>query len=336
MLPIKLRIQADIQQRTPGLFNKKSLSIFLHRHTTSTGYIKALVNSPHRFDLDGQPAGDIAQEHRDAGVVELDRRLAIVQARRQAERDAQREKHRQALPVVMAVAVPVLDAADAAGSEAVDGATAAAPGQADRPPRPPRPPRSPRSPQQDRPPRADRPPRVDRPPRADGSPHPDRPPRDPHAPRPPRTDPRPPRPAQAGLQAGLQADRQVARHVERPLENAAASAVATPPSAPLTPEQIADNESRRNRAALLRTFESSTLKRANFCALKGMTDAALEAQLVQAREERKVFPQLHPQPQPQSQRPQGDRPQQDRPQGDRPRFDERGPRRGPSGGRPPR
>ena len=84
-LPIKLRIQADIQQRVPGVFNKKSLSIFLHRHTTSTAYIKALVNAPHRFDLDGQPAGEIAPEHKAAGAVELERRLAIVQAKRLAD-----------------------------------------------------------------------------------------------------------------------------------------------------------------------------------------------------------------------------------------------------------
>lgn len=118
------------------------------------------------------------------------------------------------------------------------------------------------------------------------------------------------------------------RPLDRSAEQAAA-AVPTPPSAPLTPEQVADNEARRNRAALLRSFEGSTLKRANFCALKGMTDGALEAQLVQAREERKTFPQLHPQPQPQ--RAQGEHPQQDRP-----RFEDRGPRRGPPGGRPPR
>ena len=107
---------------------------------------------------------------------------------------------------------------------------------------------------------------------------------------------------------------------------------APPPAAPLTPEQSAANESRRNRAALLRTFEGSTLTRANFCALKGMTDAALEAQLVQGREERKLHPQLHPQPAP-AQRPQGER---ERPPQDRPRFEDRGPRRGPAGGRPPR
>ena len=58
--PIKLRIQVDIQQRAPGVFTRKALSIFLHRHTTSTAYLRALTASPHRFDLDGLPAGEIA------------------------------------------------------------------------------------------------------------------------------------------------------------------------------------------------------------------------------------------------------------------------------------
>jgi hypothetical protein len=58
------------------------------------------------------------------------------------------------------------------------------------------------------------------------------------------------------------------------------------PALPLTPEQAAENEARRGRAQLLRTYETSTLTRANFCALKGISEAALEAQLVQARAER--------------------------------------------------
>ncbi len=89
-LPIKLRIQADLQQRAPGVFNKKSLSLFLHRYTTSTAYLKALVGSPQRIDLDGAPAGDIADEHRQAAQVEIERRRALVDARRSAERQAQR------------------------------------------------------------------------------------------------------------------------------------------------------------------------------------------------------------------------------------------------------
>jgi sRNA-binding protein len=88
--PLKLRIQADIQQRAPGIFTKKALSIFLHRHTTSNGYLRALVGAPQRVDLEGQPAGDVADEHRQAAVAEMERRRAIHEARRAAERDAQR------------------------------------------------------------------------------------------------------------------------------------------------------------------------------------------------------------------------------------------------------
>ena len=94
--PLKLRVQADIQQRAPGVFTRKSLSIFLQRHTTGTAYLKALVNAPHRVDLDGMAAGDVADEHRQAAVAELERRRAIHDARRAAERDAQRKAYDEA------------------------------------------------------------------------------------------------------------------------------------------------------------------------------------------------------------------------------------------------
>ena len=58
--PIKLRIQADIQERAQGVFSKKALSIFLHRHTGSTSYLVALSKAKSRFDLDGQPAGELS------------------------------------------------------------------------------------------------------------------------------------------------------------------------------------------------------------------------------------------------------------------------------------
>jgi ProP effector len=94
--PLKLRIQADIQQRAPGIFTKKSLSIFLHRHTTNTAYLRAVANAPQRIDLDGQAAGDIADEHRQAAVAELERRRAMHDARREAERNAQRASNNEA------------------------------------------------------------------------------------------------------------------------------------------------------------------------------------------------------------------------------------------------
>lgn len=94
--PLKLRIQADLQQRAPGVFTRKALSGFLHRHTTSTAYLRALVNSPQRIDLDGLAAGEVAAEHREAAVAELQRRRDLHDARRAAERDAQRAAERAA------------------------------------------------------------------------------------------------------------------------------------------------------------------------------------------------------------------------------------------------
>jgi len=42
----------------------------------------------------------------------------------------------------------------------------------------------------------------------------------------------------------------------------------------------------RERALLLRAFDSSPLSKANFCALKRMSEAELDALLAQARAER--------------------------------------------------
>lgn len=75
VLPVKLRIHADIQARAPGVFSRRVLGAVLSRHTTSTAYLKALVRSPHRFDLDGQAAGEIEAAHRQAAQEELARRL---------------------------------------------------------------------------------------------------------------------------------------------------------------------------------------------------------------------------------------------------------------------
>ncbi len=89
--PLKLRIQADIQARAPGVFTRKSLSAFLHRYTTGTPYVLALTREAQRYDLDGQPAGELAAEHQEAAVTELARRRAIVETRRAAEQAARRE-----------------------------------------------------------------------------------------------------------------------------------------------------------------------------------------------------------------------------------------------------
>lgn len=195
--PIKLRIHADIHQRAPGVFTKKSLSVFLQRHTTATAYLRALVaEGATRIDLDGQPAGEIAAEHRDAARVELERRRAIVEAKKRAEREAAR---------------------------------------AARPPRP--------GARQDPGRRSDT---------GSGAP------RRPQKPRPELKRVRSPESAKPPI----------------------------PPLTPLTPEQDPEASARRERALLLRSFEQSPLSKANFAALKGLSEEALDALLTSARQER--------------------------------------------------
>jgi ProP effector len=79
--PLKLRIQADIQARSPGAFTKPQLSAFLRRYTGSHAYLNALVKATHRFDLDGHPGDELSEEHRNAANEELARRRANTQAR---------------------------------------------------------------------------------------------------------------------------------------------------------------------------------------------------------------------------------------------------------------
>ncbi|WP_326539521.1 ProQ/FinO family protein [Pseudorhodoferax sp.] len=94
--PIKLRIQQDIQQRAPGVFTRQVLSGFLRRHTGSTAYLVALGKATQRFDLDGEPAGEISAEHHAAAAEELQRRRALRREREQAAIAAQRAQHEAA------------------------------------------------------------------------------------------------------------------------------------------------------------------------------------------------------------------------------------------------
>jgi sRNA-binding protein len=149
--PVKLRVHADVQQRAPGVFTRRVLSTFLARHTTTSAYLRGLVESPHRFDLDGQPAGEIADEHRQAAREELARRRAL---RRGPPGNGRR-------PAAAGGPAPLPPGADAAAPTDRDAAA--------RPPRGPRPERPARSGPPGRPGRRERPApgpeRAGRPPR---------------------------------------------------------------------------------------------------------------------------------------------------------------------------
>jgi ProP effector len=90
--PLKLRIQIDIQERAPGRFTKPVLSAFFRRLTGSTSYLLAVSKATHRFDLDGQPAGELSAEHRQVALDELARRRGNQDARRELEEQQRRNR----------------------------------------------------------------------------------------------------------------------------------------------------------------------------------------------------------------------------------------------------
>ena len=235
--PIKLRIHADIQARAPGLFSKRVLGLFFSRYTTSNAYLKALASSPHRFDLDGQPAGEIAEEHRQAASEELARRHAMA-----AERRAMEGPPRRGNPAP-------------SGTEPPPGARPNAP-------------------------------------RAKGGPAPH------HSQR--RDTPQhAQRAAARGMRHEDRVDARPARYLDKPPAArparaargaAAVRAQRTESPPPLTARPVPGGRpadpAQREHMLLARSFESSPLSKANFCALKGITEAALDAAMAQVNAER--------------------------------------------------
>lgn len=257
--PLKLRIQADIQQRAPGIFNKKSLSVFLHRYTTSTAYLRAMVGSPHRIDLDGAPAGEVADEHRQAATAELERRRTLHEERRVAEREAQRkaeDERRKALQAQWPARRAPGTVADGPDAAVAPGARDARDARGTRP-------RPAQGERRDTPDGARPRTRPDAPRRAAGE-----------SPRPPMGAPRTPHDGQR---------RPPDPH--RPRRDEPRMAALEPGAAPPL-----EDAGRRERALLLRAYESSTLTRANFCVLKRMTEPELDALLAQARQEAPAAP----------------------------------------------
>jgi ProP effector len=258
-LPLKLRIQADIQARAPGVFTRKSLSICLHRYTTGTPYLKALAQQPHRHDLDGQPAGDVAAEHREAATAELARRRALLQARRAAERGGPTGAGRPAGPKP---GRPSPSSPREGGvptnipTDALVEAPSVAPAR-----------REPRQAGAEAPPRQAAGPRPERRPRPGGHPG-------------PRGD-GPRRGAGDAARAGPPAQARPPRPAAPRSDGGARKA--QPQTSP--PAHDAESQQRRERAQLLRAFEASPLSPANFAALKGLSPAQLEQQLQQARRE---------------------------------------------------
>jgi len=91
--PVALRIDKSVMALFPDI-DRKVIRSAMRLHTTSTRYLKALQRETHRYDLEGNPCEEIAQEHREHAAQTLKTRFTEA-ARRKREKEkeeAQRQR----------------------------------------------------------------------------------------------------------------------------------------------------------------------------------------------------------------------------------------------------
>jgi ProP effector len=89
--PLAIGIHKAIKARLPDI-GEASLRIVLKGYTASTKYLKAIANGKQRFDLDGNPAGDVTAEQRQQALETIKERFRKAAERKKAE---QEDKERQ-------------------------------------------------------------------------------------------------------------------------------------------------------------------------------------------------------------------------------------------------
>ncbi len=87
--PVALRIDKSIAERFPQ-FSRKLIRTAMRMHTASTRYLKSVEKGETRFDLDGNEAGEVTEEHREHAAEKLKARFAE-QARRKREQRKEAE-----------------------------------------------------------------------------------------------------------------------------------------------------------------------------------------------------------------------------------------------------
>lgn len=100
--PLALGIHKAIMERMPDL-DTAQLRLAMRIHTASTRYLKALLATRERFDLDGNPAGEVTEEQRAVASTALrerfkksaDRRKAEEQALKEAKQEQEAQQKRQ-------------------------------------------------------------------------------------------------------------------------------------------------------------------------------------------------------------------------------------------------
>lgn len=85
--PLALGIHKVIIERMPEI-DTAQLRLAMRLHTASTRYLKALLATGERFDLDGNPAGEVTAEQREVASTTLRERFKKSAERRKAEEHA--------------------------------------------------------------------------------------------------------------------------------------------------------------------------------------------------------------------------------------------------------
>ncbi|MDP2824821.1 MAG: ProQ/FINO family protein [Sulfuritalea sp.] len=92
--PLALGIHKAIMERMPEV-DTAQLRLAMRIHTASTRYLKTLLATRERFDLDGNPAGEVTEEQREVASTTLRERFRKVADRRKAEEQALKEAQRE-------------------------------------------------------------------------------------------------------------------------------------------------------------------------------------------------------------------------------------------------
>ena len=92
--PLALKIDASIAERMPDI-DRKSLRAAMRMHTASTRYLKAVERAQQRFDLEGQPVGEVTEEQRTHASTTLKERFAAVAKQQKDKREAEAAEKRR-------------------------------------------------------------------------------------------------------------------------------------------------------------------------------------------------------------------------------------------------
>lgn len=93
-LPLMVGINKQIAERVPGI-DKKLLRTALGIHANSMAYLKVLEKAQQRFDLDGNVAGEVTEEHRAHAALLRRERFEKIAERKKAERVEQKRQEQE-------------------------------------------------------------------------------------------------------------------------------------------------------------------------------------------------------------------------------------------------